>query len=105
MASGAVERRGSAAGDARPSIQPVDDTWFSRELPVLRTICRLDEQRPGATISDAAIAENTGLHIDTVRQSLRMLKLTYLELYCEGEGRIFVTQISDQARRASNQWP
>lgn len=83
----------------------MEDTWFSRELPVLEALVSIFEagfkQYPNAQ----HVAEAAGLDKDTAHRSLKALDGEYIVYNLTGGGGGFVKSISSAARRAVGQWP
>lgn len=86
--------------------EPLADTWFPRDLPVLRTIVRLHDTEPHwVRLSD--VARELGLEELTVFQSLRALEwagfVTWEASTPPGSSRI--KSHSAGARRETGAWP
>jgi hypothetical protein len=59
----------------------MEDTWVSRDLPVLETVVKLvDEGSFAVTVAD--IADRTGLDTKTVDRALDALSGPYVGEYC-----------------------
>lgn len=87
---------------------PVDDTWASRDLPVLEAAVRgVDEQRAHGGIRFHDIAQQTGLSDDDVYRAARALDdagLIELRLVMPStHGRVMA--VSGQARQIVGSWP
>jgi hypothetical protein len=86
----------------------MDDTWASRDLPVLEAaVSQIDELFKTHTYADATdIAAITGMDILDVITALNALDGTYIKL---GKGmepsRWHITDVTPAARRAVGQWP
>src|SRR6478736_5793934 len=84
-----------------------DDTWTTRDLPVLKPAVELFEQH-GHGPSASAIETRTGFDSETVQRALRAL---YTEPYFEkgggswGAGLIMVGVPTSTALRVAGQWP
>jgi hypothetical protein len=84
----------------------VEDTWVSRELPVLdATVALLEEGMDLPEVVD--IAERSGLAAEDVGRALRAMDGLYIDLEMTmGEvGRWFVRGVTPEARRGVGQWP
>jgi DNA-binding MarR family transcriptional regulator len=86
----------------------VDDTWFSRDLPVLEAAVRLNDADPyvGPTVRD--IAADTGVDSDAVMRALKALEHTgYVEVrwMMSGGGSSRVSAVDERARRIAGAWP
>lgn len=87
----------------------MEDTWVSRDLPVLETVVKLvDEGSFAVTVAD--IADRTGLDTKTVDRALDALSGPYVGEYKKlMTGGIpdswYVTEVTPEARRAVGQWP
>lgn len=86
----------------------MEDTWFSRDLPVLdATVRLLDEGNPGVSVAD--IAKATGLDVWAVDRALDALEGPYVVEYNRMMGGnpepSFVAKVSAAARQAVGQWP
>jgi hypothetical protein len=84
-----------------------DTTWESRDLPVLKAVVELYEEK-GRGPKVSAIEARTGLDHDTVQRALRAL---YTEPYFEegqgawGAGLLMVGKPTSAALRVAGQWP
>jgi len=86
----------------------VDDTWFSRELPVLEAVGRaLEENDRGALPDVKDIVSDTGKNLAEVVKALEALDGEYLELRRSigNPSSWYVPRIYPEARRAVGQWP
>lgn len=85
----------------------MDDTWATRELPVLDATVSLLNESYMVTVSD--IAARTGLDADAVARSLEALDPDYLDFRKTTTGGDptfwYVLKVTPQARRAVGQWP
>jgi hypothetical protein len=85
----------------------VQDTWATRELPVLDATVSLLEESYMVTVSD--IATRTGLDSATVARSLEALDPVYVDFRKTTTGGDptfwYVLKVAPQARRAVGQWP
>ncbi|OBF42818.1 hypothetical protein A5719_10255 [Mycolicibacterium peregrinum] len=83
------------------------DTWESRDLPVLKAVVDLYEEK-GRGPRVTAIEARTGFDNDTIQRALRVL---YTEPYFEevstasGIGWIIVGKPTSAALRVAGQWP
>ena len=88
--------------------QPLPDTWFTRDLPVLRAIVRLvDEPATGSSPYLGAIAPASGLpkpHVVSAAKAL--VDAGYVEALTNYAGEIVrFTAVSGEARRLAGLWP
>lgn len=88
--------------------EALEDTWHSRELPVLRETARLLEERePVIGVRINEVAATLGVEDEVVFRSMRILESAGLVevawVMPSTHGR--VTQISGQARQMVGQWP
>lgn len=87
----------------------MDETWTSRDLPVLTAIVEVFE-RTGRVMSPNEIEEQSGLQADQVETALRALEgedppfITKLERRASG-GISLVGKPTGHARRAVGAWP
>jgi hypothetical protein len=87
----------------------MQDTWWSRDLPVLDAVVRLlDEGNFMVRVAD--IAGDTGLDTGTVDRAIDALTGQYVREYNKSmTGGIpdtwYVTEVTAAARRAVGQWP
>jgi hypothetical protein len=87
----------------------MEDTWVSRDMPVLDAVVRLlDEGRFAVTVADIAAA--TGLDPKTVDRALVALHGPYVSDYTQfATGGIpdswRVSRVTAAARQAVGQWP
>src|SRR5260370_35616065 len=87
----------------------MEDTWLSRDLPVLDTVVGLlDEGNFAVTVAD--VAGQTGFDTKTVDRALNALESQYVVKYQKMmTGGIpdswYVTEVTASARRAAGQWP
>jgi hypothetical protein len=87
----------------------MEDTWVSRDLPVLDAVVRLLGEGNFA-VQVADIADATGLDTKTVDRALDALHGPYVSEYQKlMTGGIqdswYVTEVTADARRAVGQWP
>lgn len=92
-----------------PAEAEVEDTWFSRDLPVLDAVVTLLDQ-PGSFMAQVReIAAKTGMDEDEVARALDAMDGTYVEFeqFATGgrPGSWRVRRVSPEARRAVGQWP
>jgi hypothetical protein len=85
----------------------VEDTWISRDLPVLDATVALLEQSFMVTVTD--IAARTGFEPDVVASALETLDPSYVEFRkttTGGDPRFwYVYKATPEARRVVGQWP
>ena len=88
---------------------PLADTWFSRDLPVLRAIVRLvDEgQHGGSPYLLGAVVPASGLpKADVVNAARALVSAGYAEALTNHAGDIVrFTGVSPEARRLAGLWP
>jgi hypothetical protein len=84
----------------------VEDTWVSRDLPVLEAAVALLEDL-GALPEVADIAERTGIAVEDVARALKAMDGVYVDLQMTmgDSARWFVRGVTPEARRAVGQWP
>jgi DNA-binding transcriptional ArsR family regulator len=91
------------------SVARAEDTWFSRDLPVLVAIVTLFDRAGFGFITYQQVADRTGLSGDVVSQSLRALRGgNYIESPPAGGSDLsqhLVTGVSAGARVVTGQWP
>lgn len=88
----------------------MDETWTTRELPVLTAAVFLTEKLTPKEIPDGGdIASETGMSERDVILALSALKDHYIKVERQGMGleaaRLVVTEIYPAARFAVGQWP
>jgi hypothetical protein len=85
----------------------LEDTWATRELPVLTAVVALLEESYMVTVSD--IAERTGLELAVVARSLDAMDPTYVDFrktMTGGDPRFwYVLKVTPAAREEVGQWP
>lgn len=84
----------------------MEDTWVSRDLPVLDAVVRLLEDQPAVRIR--AIIDATGFDEKTIGQALLALEGTYvtgLANHWGHPGVFMVSGVTAAARQAVGQWP
>ena len=83
----------------------MEDTWGSRELPVLSAVVTLLEESYMVTVSD--IAEKTGLELTSVSRSLEAMDPTYVDFRkteTGGDPRFwYVNRVTPAAREEAGQ--
>lgn len=80
----------------------VPDTWFTRDLPVLRAAVRGAD----SGIEFEEIAAETGFDLRTVSMSLRALQdAGYVEAYFAGGFSGFIRGARERGRRETGAWP
>ena len=84
---------------------PVEDTWTSRDLPVLDATVALLENRPLVDVTD--IAARAGLTVAETSGGLQAMEGVYVELAMSmgGPQSWSVQGVTPAARRAVGQWP
>jgi hypothetical protein len=88
--------------------RPLPDTWFRRDLPVLRAIARLvDDPRHGGRPYLGQVVPASGLPKPEVQAAARALhEAGYVEVLTTYSGEIVrFTGISAEARRLAGLWP
>jgi hypothetical protein len=80
----------------------MNETWVSRDLPVLDAVVELLEDED--LVQPEAVAERTGLDLREVLRALHALDRTYVRLHRDMSGG-FVDSVTPEARRAVGQWP
>ncbi|MFE3177849.1 hypothetical protein ACFXPA_25835 [Amycolatopsis sp. NPDC059090] len=86
----------------------VDDTWDTRDLPVLTAaVDEFDRMDDDEILVGADIAEATGLSVQDVGRSLKALDGEYLVLCKEDvdPSAWEIERVTGNARRAVGQWP
>jgi hypothetical protein len=88
----------------------MDDTWFSRELPVLDAVARFLDDSGGMDFPTIqTIAEITGLDVGDVGRAAITLDGSYIDLtklLTGGDyGPWIITKITPRARQEVGQWP
>ncbi|HUY51689.1 MAG TPA: hypothetical protein VMV92_39310 [Streptosporangiaceae bacterium] len=83
----------------------MEDTWFSRDLPVLDAAVKLFQSKDFVEVRDLAGA--TGFEIDDVAQALPDMRYVYVsEIQTMGEKADWpIGDVTPDARRAVGQWP
>lgn len=93
----------------RPSFGRMENTWASRELPVLDAIVKsLDDAGGIGLVSLSTIAESTGLDVRDVGKAAVALHgdmLIELDTGMGGPESWHVQGVSGEARRMVGQWP
>ena len=88
--------------------QPLADTWFTRDLPVLRAIARLIDEPPhGSAPYLGAVVPASGLPKPQVVSAANALVTAgYAQALTNPAGEIVrFTAISAEARRLTGLWP
>ena len=88
--------------------QPLADTWFTRDLPVLRAIVRLIDEPPhGSAPYLGAVVPASGLPKPQVVSAANALVTAgYCEALTNHAGEIVrFTAVSGEARRLTGLWP
>lgn len=84
------------------------DTWFTRDLPVLDAIVTYLDEHAGRMIPQLSdIAEITGMDIEDVSRAAQALDGSYIDLrkVMGPAGHWHVMAVSPDARTATGQWP
>ena len=88
---------------------PLDDAWFSRDLPVLRAIARLvdEPKHGGAPYLLGSVVPGSGLpKADVIAAAKALAAAGYVEPLTNHAGDIVrITGISAEARRLAGLWP
>ena len=88
--------------------QPLPDTWFTRDLPVLRAIARLVDEPPhGSAPYLGAVVPASGLpKPEVVSAAKALVDAGYVEALTNYAGEIVrFTALSPEARRLTGLWP
>ncbi len=89
--------------------QPLPDTWFTRDLPVLRAVARLVDapEHGGSPYLLGAVVPASGLpKADVVVAAKALATAGYIEPLTNHAGDIVrITAISAEARRLAGLWP
>jgi len=88
--------------------QPLADTWFTRDLPVLRAIVRLIDEPPhGSAPYLGAVVPASGLAKPQVVSAANALATSgFVEVLTNHAGEIVrFTAVSAEARRLTGLWP
>ena len=91
-----------------PTDGPVDDVWFTRDLPVLRAVARLvDSPAHGGAPYMGQVVPASGLPKGDVAAAARALVAAgYVEVLTNVAGDVVrFTGISPEARRLAGLWP
>lgn len=83
----------------------MEDTWWSRDLPVLDATVHLLQQEDFVYVED--IARETGFEVKDVARALRDMQGVFVG-QIQGMGdmeRWCITEVTPDARRAVGQWP
>jgi hypothetical protein len=83
----------------------VEDTWWSRDLPVLDAAVKLFQSQDYVQVRD--LAKATGFEIGDVAQSLLDMRYVYVsEIGSMGDQADWdISYVTEKARRAVGQWP
>jgi len=95
-------------GPVNPLERPLDDVWFTRDLPVLRAIARLvDAPTHGGAPYLGQVVPASGLaKADVVAAARALVSAGYVETLTNYAGEIVrFTGISPEARRLAGLWP
>ena len=88
--------------------RPLDDVWFTRDLPVLRAIARLVDgpQHGGAPYLGQVVPASGLAKPDVVAAARALVSSGYVEALTNYAGEIVrFTGISAEARRLAGLWP
>jgi hypothetical protein len=88
----------------------MEETWNSRDLPVLDAVVSLLDESPSGLLLGRAVAERTALDDRIVESALHALSPTYVILgrQMAAEGGLdlqVIDGVTAEARRAVGQWP
>jgi hypothetical protein len=87
----------------------MEDTWFSRDLPVLDAIVRYfdetDEPLQAGIPTEQTFAEITRRDVGEVHRAVRQLQQSYVVVQDGGLGESMIMGVTDEARRAVGLWP
>ena len=86
----------------------VQDTWTSRDYPVLEAAVRLVDASAPEWVRVAEIAIETGLHEDDVVRALTALHPLFvgeMAEYAGGVGQWTIDSVTSEARQLVGQWP
>src|SRR5688572_33247919 len=90
-------------------LRPLPDTWFTRDLPVLRAIARLVDgpEHGGSPYLLGAVVPASGLpKADVIAAAKALVAAGYAEALTNHAGGIVrFTGISAEARRPAGLWP
>jgi len=83
----------------------VDDTWTTRELPILRTA--LEQVEAGQSKIDlGALKEELGLDRTSTLVALHALyRAGYIDGHVSASGAIMITDVTERTRRELGAWP
>lgn len=83
----------------------MEDTWWSRDLPVLDTAVQLFQQQDFVYVED--LARETGFEVKDVGRALRDMQGVFVgQIMGIGDmERWCITEVTPEARRAVGQWP
>lgn len=86
-----------------------EDRWTQYDLPVLEAIARLEE-RPDRHVGAHQLATESGLELESVKQSLRRLEGEYVSFTAmpgdsDPLNSVRNIRLLGTARRATKQWP
>ncbi|RBY91211.1 hypothetical protein [Blastococcus sp. TF02A-30] len=94
---------------ASPVDRPLPDTWFVRDLPVLRAIARLvdEPKHGGAPYLLGSVVPGSGLpKAEVIAAAKALAAAGYIEPLTNHAGDIVrITAISAEARRLAGLWP
>ncbi len=92
-----------------PSDRPLDDAWFTRDLPVLRAIARLvdSSEHGNSPYLLGAVVPASGLpKAEVIAAAQALAAAGYIEPLTNHNGDIVrITAISAEARRLTGLWP
>ena len=92
-----------------PPDRPLSDTWFRRDLPVLRAVARLvdEPKHGGAPYLLGSVVPGSGLpKADVIAAAKALAAAGYIEPLTNHAGDIVrITAISAEARRLTGLWP
>ncbi|SDS08177.1 hypothetical protein [Actinopolymorpha singaporensis] len=89
-------------------MEPIEDTWYTRDLPLLRATVRLCDKSATGGASFTGIAAESGMSESEVHAGLRALDHGGYFVKTEGAwgaGIIHVFGVTGEARRVVGSWP
>ncbi|PZM98423.1 MAG: hypothetical protein DIU79_00105 [Actinobacteria bacterium] len=90
-------------------MEDIEDTWFSRDLPVLKAVVQLIDKE-GPLLDMEKVEEITGFDTETVDRALVALRDEYPPLFVKPSGAgnrrvAVIMNVTGEARRRVGQWP
>jgi hypothetical protein len=88
----------------------MEESWTTRELPVLDALVRRFEERGGAAtpIDGQQLADQLGMPPEQVSLAVEALRPSYVDaqILAHPDGDAYILRgVTDEARRAVGQWP